>query len=382
MKQFDFDTLEKDFFKRGNPIKKLLKVSLDLFEAKQTGVLYGTNKSKARFLPTSLWDRGIMDRFDGMGVTGLILKMFGTYIVAARKLSPVFFYKKDENGKTKDNDGIISYVLRNFSDYYKKGIRVIICPDTANIARQGAEEYIEIPFYSYNGNLIEKSERGIKLDARIVKHFNSSNSIYIYLPDYGILVLNTANTGLLETKESRFVNTEELIKRLDLLMKLVEKSSLAYLGHLKGKKGAQLLWRKEEHLRKTSHELIENEKNYRDLYENAPIAYISLNSKGDILKCNKMAEVLSGYGRDDLIERNAITLFFGQQGKNNNTTSILETLASGKDSKDMEFKMKPKNGESFWVSISIDSIIDSAGNIVEFRAVVMDISRRKSLEKQ
>ena len=44
--------------------------------------------------------------------------------------------------------------------------------------------------------------------------------------------------------------------------------------------------------------------------------------------------------------------------------------------------MKPDNGDYFWVSISIDAIKDKSGKIVEVRAMVMDISRRKGLEKQ
>ena len=68
MRHLDVDTIEKKFFKGQNPLKRLLKVSLELFAAKHTGILYGTNDTKIKFLPTSMWDRGIMDRFDGKGL--------------------------------------------------------------------------------------------------------------------------------------------------------------------------------------------------------------------------------------------------------------------------------------------------------------------------
>ena len=116
MKKLNFDTIEKEFFNGGNPWKKLLSTSLALLEAKQTGILYGTNDTKIKFLPTSLWDRGVMDKFDGRGVSGFILRLLGTYIVTAKKLSPVLFYKKSLEGEIRDNDGIISYVLRNSAD--------------------------------------------------------------------------------------------------------------------------------------------------------------------------------------------------------------------------------------------------------------------------
>ena len=131
MKKLNLNTMEKEFFKEGNPWKKLLALSLDLLEAKQSGILYGTNETKIRFLPTNMWDRGVMDRLNGRGVSGFVLRLIGTYIVTARKLSPVHFYKKSLNEEPVDNDGIISYVLRNCADYYKKGINIIICPDTS-----------------------------------------------------------------------------------------------------------------------------------------------------------------------------------------------------------------------------------------------------------
>ena len=379
MVKIDIDQIEKDFFKRGNPLKKLLKISLDLFEARQTGILYGTNQTKINFLPTNMWDRGIMDKFDGKGIKGLILKMFGRKIVTAKKLSPVFFLKIDQNGEIKDNDGIISYVLRNCADYYKKGINVIICPDTDKYIQENGEKYLHIPFFSYDGNRIEKSKDAIKVDARILKHFNSSNSIYIYLPDYGILVINTANVALLETKGSKFVQEKKLMQRLDVLIQLVETSSLAYLGQLKGKRGAQLLWRKEKYLRKTSLELIEDEKKYRDLYENAPIAYILMDPEGNILKCNQKAKILSGYDRNDLIGRNAVSLLFEESKGDNRSAGIRESIASGEAVKDMELQMKRNNGKPVWVSLSMDAVKDKSGRVIELRAMVMDISRRKGL---
>ena len=382
MKQINIDTIEEKFFKGRNPLKRLLKVSLELFEAQQTGILYGTNDTRIKFLPTSMWDRGIMDKFYGRGLRGLILKLFGSRIVAARNLSPVFFYRRDEIEGIVDNDGIIAYVLRNFADYYKKGIRVIICPDTDKYTETCDEKYREIPFFVYDGIQFSKPRKAIKVDLRIVKHFNSKNSIYIYLPDYGILVINTADTGLLETRESRLVKEDSLKKRLDILIALVEASSLAYLGQLKGKKGAQLLWRKEKHLRETSQELIDNERRYRDLYENAPIAYVSLDPSGRILKCNRKAVALSGYEEAQLIGQNAVELFSRELSEGIHPAQMFDSLVKGEVIKDLEARITPRESEPVWVSLSVDAVKNVKDRIVELRMMIMDISRRKSLERQ
>ena len=57
----------------GSIEKKLLSISLDLLDAKQSGILYGTNETKIRFLPNSMWDRGVMDKLNGRGVKDMEL---------------------------------------------------------------------------------------------------------------------------------------------------------------------------------------------------------------------------------------------------------------------------------------------------------------------
>ena len=384
MKSLNFRSIESDFFRGKNPVRQLLSISLDLLGARQSGLLYGTNASHMRFLPSSAWDRGVMDRFDGRGLTGLILRLVGTYIVTARKLSPIFFYKTEAGGGQRENDGIIAYVLRNCADYYKKGINVIICPGTDMFLKDGKDldGYHHIPFFIYNGTRISKPKTHIKVDTRIVKQFKSANSIYIILPDYGIMVINTADEALLELEGDTFVREDDLRQRLDMLIRLVETSSLAYLGRLKGRKGADLLWRKEEHLRKAYADLADNEKKYRDLYENAPNAYFSMDAEGVILQCNRKAERLSGFSRNDLAGKTAYHLFGDREEAEKKIKGIWETLTNGMPVKDLELRMKRKNGESKWVSLSIDAILGKDGRIREMRAMALDISTRKGLEKQ
>ena len=51
-------SIEEDFFKGKNPLGKILTIALDLMGARHTGLLYGTNATQMRFLPSSEWDRG------------------------------------------------------------------------------------------------------------------------------------------------------------------------------------------------------------------------------------------------------------------------------------------------------------------------------------
>ncbi len=383
MTELNIDHIEKKFFKRGSPLKKLLKITLDLLSAEQVGILYGTNDSKDKFLPTSDWDRGVMDVFDGKGLKGRILKLFGNKIVTLKKLSPVYFYKQGrETGNRQDNDGVISYMLRTCADYYKKGISILFCPDISGNIYKIDEQYAQIPFYSYNGTSISEPEIKVRVDLNIIKHFQAKNYVSIYIPDYGILVVNTADQDLMDRVEYKFVREAELKAKFNILIELVEIASLAALGKLKGKKGTHLLWKKEKQLRRTSLELVENERKYRDLYENAPIAYFSMDYQGNIIKCNNNALKQSVYSKEELVGRLARELYVNDGDRAITPEEIRQILKRGGAIRDVEMKFRNKNGQETWVSLSLDAVRDKEGNIIEFRAMAIDISKRKGLEKQ
>lgn len=382
MEHIDINQAEKDFFRSSNPLKRLLKLTLDLLGAEQVGILYGTDASKKKFLPNNEWDRGVMDAFDGVGLKGYLLRYFGTTIVSLKKLSPVYFYNTAPDGSKSDNDGIIAYILRNCADYYKNGISILFSPDiSANIYRVN-DQYVEIPFYAYNGETISPPDIKIRVDLNIVKHFKAKNYISVYIPDYGIMVVNTVDPELMTQVGSRFVRNTELKRKFDILIHLVEIISLAVLGQLKGKRGAHLLWKKEKLLRETSRELIENEKKYRDLYENAPIAYFSLDPHGVMLKCNYNTVKLCGYDMEDLKGKNFLDFYVKDANQSVSPGLILEKLKQGKVLRDVELKFRNKDSKDVWVSLSFDAVRDKNGQFIEIRATAIDISERKSLEKQ
>lgn len=370
------------FWIKQNPINCLLKRSLELFNASHTGVLYGTNQTKIKYLPTNTWDRGIFEKMVGKGLKGVALNFFAPYIIAHKKLSPVYFYKRDSNDRLVENDGIISFVLRHFSDYYKTGIHVIICPDIRQHLKNSHDNYFEQPFFIYDGKTIKKADAKIRTDARIVRFFDSDNYICVYLPDYGVLAINQVDFQLLALSNDQFVQETQLKQRMDTLIDLVETASLENLWRMKGKKGAQLLWQKERHLRRVSNELLRNEKQYRELYETAPVSYISMDSRGRILYCNEKAVTLSGYDRETLIGFDAAKLLSRLPDEAAPISDVWQDLLTGNPVREMEMLMTPKHKDPFYVSVSIEAIRDRLDEQLELRAMILDISERKDLEKQ
>ncbi|MCK5542036.1 MAG: PAS domain S-box protein [Desulfobacterales bacterium] len=373
---------ETGFVNHNNPFKKILNISLNLFEAEQTGILKGTNHTGMAFLPTENWDRGVMDKLYGKGIKGFFIKVFGKYIISLKKLSPVYFYKFDKDNKIVENDGMIAYVLRTCTEYYRKGISVIVVPKISEETLAQDVDYLDIPFYVYNGVQIKKSKERIKLNLNIVRHFQAKNCIFIFLPSYGILVINSGNETVLQFNGSSFTYEKEIINRLDVLIDLVETASLKYLSELKGKRGSELLWRKEKQLRNTSFELIEREKLYKDLYENAPNAYLTIDKNGIIIKCNKTIENLITYTKKELFGKLISEYFFNKEDQENTLKYFYELLKKENSIKDYEIEIKHKQNYSLWVSISIEAIKDIKDNLLEYRVIAADISKRKNAEKE
>jgi class 3 adenylate cyclase len=249
----DIEKFERIVFQKKNTLDLLLSFSLKLLQARHVGVLLGTNKTYLKFLPPENWDRGVMHKFDGKGISGLMFKYFGTAIVKRKGLSPVMLYRETQFGEKIESDGIISFVLRTHKEFYEKGLKIIII-DGLQDSLQDAEKAFVYSTYSYDGKVFDRLP-GLKINTAIVRQFRAKNFVSAYVPDYGAIVFNTIDEKLLVNTEERFLHQEELTKRLDMLITAIEMASIAYIGSAKGRQAAHIIWRKEKNLRRTALEL-------------------------------------------------------------------------------------------------------------------------------
>jgi PAS domain S-box-containing protein len=129
--------------------------------------------------------------------------------------------------------------------------------------------------------------------------------------------------------------------------------------------------------------LRESEGRYRDLYENAPNAYFSVSTvDGSILRCNNAAMLLLGYDMKTMLGMNAFDLYADTPDGVPKAQEAFKRFSAGESIRDVELQMKHKNGRPIWISLSVECVKDSDGNIVESRSMVIDISERKRLEAQ
>ncbi len=132
--------------------------------------------------------------------------------------------------------------------------------------------------------------------------------------------------------------------------------------------------------RQSEDALIESEEKFRDLYENAPIAYFSVGEDGLIKNCNKRAGELLGYRVKELIGKPKESLYADTPNGKKKATRIFKEFMAGCNITDEELQMKRADGTPVWVSMTVNAILDSEGRFKESRSMVVDITGRKRAE--
>jgi len=124
-----------------------------------------------------------------------------------------------------------------------------------------------------------------------------------------------------------------------------------------------------------------NEQKYRDLYENAPIAYFSINRiDGSILRFNSEAARLLGYKKETFAQMNVLDLYADTAQGASKAKVLFERFQTGKSVRDEELQMKRLDGQRIWVNLNIEPVKSNGGDVVESRSMVIDISKRKQAE--
>jgi PAS domain S-box-containing protein len=130
--------------------------------------------------------------------------------------------------------------------------------------------------------------------------------------------------------------------------------------------------RKEEALRVS-------EDRYRELYENAPVAYVSVNGEGTIHMANQRAAALLGTTEDDLLGR-TITGFCADTAASAETVRRLTECIRGNERLyDREVELCGTDGEAIWVSMSVQPI-DPPDGPPECLVVMVDVRDRVQME--
>ena len=122
-----------------------------------------------------------------------------------------------------------------------------------------------------------------------------------------------------------------------------------------------------------------SEEKYRNLYDNAPDMYHSLDSNGIIIDCNETESRKLGYKKEEIIGR-PLTDFFTEESKRLFEEDF-PRLNYEKVQLNLEREFIRKDGTAFLASLNVYSEFDESGRLVSTRTMARDITEHKRAEE-
>ena len=134
-----------------------------------------------------------------------------------------------------------------------------------------------------------------------------------------------------------------------------------------------------EELRKAQLELEDSRRQYFELYDLAPVGYLTVDKNGLIIKVNLTGADIFGEPRENLIN-NAFIRFIASNFKrayHEHTQKVLENQTK----QQCELKLISNNEIPLFVSLNTIAVNDEDGDFKEFRIILTDITEHKKLEE-
>ena len=135
-----------------------------------------------------------------------------------------------------------------------------------------------------------------------------------------------------------------------------------------------------EEIRAASEALRESEKQFRDLYNNAPAAYLAVGKDARIQRANEQTTHLLGYALDEVIGRPVFDLYADTPAGKEKARQVFQRFVAGEQTRDEELQMRHADGRLIWIGLTVEPVRDAHGEILETRSIVIDITERKQAE--
>ena len=135
-----------------------------------------------------------------------------------------------------------------------------------------------------------------------------------------------------------------------------------------------------EELRRAQAELEAARDRYSDLYDFAPVGYVTISEKGIILEANLTAAALLSIERGRLVG-NPLSRFVSKEGQDAFYLHCRQVFETG-DRQICEVRMMKQDGTGFHAQLESMAVRDSDGNFTRYRTVISDITERKQVERE
>jgi PAS domain S-box-containing protein len=134
-------------------------------------------------------------------------------------------------------------------------------------------------------------------------------------------------------------------------------------------------------LKQTEQILRQSEEDYRDLYENAPNGYFSVNAEGQVGRCNRYLVEMLGYkSADEIVGMPVEGLYADTPHGKSKIQQIFQNVRAGGTFHDEELQMEKRDGAPVWTSLTTNAERDDEGQFRWTRSMVVNITERKRME--
>jgi len=133
-----------------------------------------------------------------------------------------------------------------------------------------------------------------------------------------------------------------------------------------------------EELRHAQKELAEARDRYLDLYDFAPIGYVTLSGEGLIVEANLTLSEMLGLERRRLIRRPFSQLI--DPVDQDLYYRHLHALSEAPDRSRCDLRLLKEGAGSFWAGMEITPVLDANGELAGLRAAIADISERRKYQ--
>ncbi len=134
-----------------------------------------------------------------------------------------------------------------------------------------------------------------------------------------------------------------------------------------------------DELRRTQLDLQLTAERYADLYDFAPVGYLSVNAAGRIAQANLTVAAMLGAGRRDLLDAPLSRYIFADDSARFNY--LRHRMAQPHETETLELRLRPADGEPYWARLEIITRRDPVDNALLWQIAVSRIEEQKRAEQ-
>ncbi|HXX55152.1 MAG TPA: PAS domain S-box protein [Methanoregula sp.] len=190
----------------------------------------------------------------------------------------------------------------------------------------------------------------------------------------------TADLGRVRDLTNPGTPTEFRIRRADGEYVEVESVALNLFG-TPGIDGIVVTTRVIAERKRAERVFRESEERLRDLYDNAPNAYYSVDTCGCITRCNRQACAILGTSCEEITGKKISEVFAVGDGLDCKARQILDGIGRGGTTRG-ELQVRRAGQSPIWINFTVNAIRDVSGAVTGSRVIATDITDRKALEEE